>query len=100
MELGDEDETGRPKAIPIENSNFKVDSDYIIEAVGQEPNLSEFDTNKLKITKWNTIKVNDKSFTSIPRVLAGGDWVTGSKSVVDAVAHGKIITDHIRELLL
>lgn len=100
MELGNEDSTGRPKAIPIENSNFKVEADYIIEAIGQEPDLTEFDTNNLKITRWNTIKVNEKFFTSIPHVLAGGDCVTGSKSVVDAVAHGKVIADQIRGFLL
>ncbi|MFX0060120.1 MAG: FAD-dependent oxidoreductase, partial [Candidatus Heimdallarchaeota archaeon] len=79
MELGDEDSSGRPKPIPIENSNFKVEADYMIEAIGQEPDLDEFDTNKLKTTRWNTIEVNEKFFTSIPQVLAGGDCVTGSK---------------------
>ncbi|MFX1557744.1 MAG: FAD-dependent oxidoreductase [Promethearchaeota archaeon] len=100
MELGDEDSSGRPKAIPIKNSNFKVEADYMIEAVGQEPDLDKFDTNELRITSWNTIEINDKFFTSIPQVLAGGDCVTGSKSVVDAVAHGKIIANHICDLFL
>lgn len=100
MELGELDSSGRPKPIPVANSEFKIETDYIIEAIGQEPDLSGFDTNEFKITKWNTFKVNEKFFTSIPQVLAGGDCVTGSKSVVEAVAHGKIIADQIQEFLL
>ena len=99
MELGDLDSSGRPKTIPIANSNFKVDADFIIEAVGQEPDLDEFDTKDLKITDRNTIKIDQNFVTSIPKVLAGGDCVTGSKSVVDAVAHGKIIANQIEKLI-
>jgi glutamate synthase (NADPH/NADH) small chain len=99
MELGDVDDSGRPRTIPIENSNFKVDADFIIEAVGQEPDLDEFDTKDLKITEKNTIKIDQNFITSIPKVLAGGDCVTGSKSVVDAVAHGKIIANQIEKLI-
>jgi NADPH-dependent glutamate synthase beta subunit-like oxidoreductase len=99
MELGDLDDSGRPRTLPIENSNFKVDADFIIEAVGQEADLDEFDTKDLKITNKNTIKIDQNFITSIPKVLAGGDCVTGSKSVVDAVAHGKIITNQIEKLI-
>jgi NADPH-dependent glutamate synthase beta subunit-like oxidoreductase len=72
----------------------------MIEAVGQGPDLDEFDTNKLRITRWNTIEINEKFFILIPQVLAGDDCVTGLKSVVDAAAHGEIIANHIRELIL
>ncbi|MFX1410074.1 MAG: FAD-dependent oxidoreductase [Promethearchaeota archaeon] len=72
---------------------MKVKADYIIEAIGLEPDLSGFDKEKFKITKGNTFVMNEKFFTSIPNVLAGGDCVLGSKSVVHAVAHGKIIAD-------
>ncbi|MFX0147690.1 MAG: FAD-dependent oxidoreductase [Candidatus Hodarchaeota archaeon] len=100
VELGDTDESGRPRPILIENSEFKVKADYIIEAIGQEPNLKGFDKNKFKITLVNTFEVNDKFFTSVSKVLAGGDCVTGSKSVVDAVAQGKIIAEQIRDFLM
>jgi NADPH-dependent glutamate synthase beta subunit-like oxidoreductase len=99
VELGKVDATGRPTPIPIENSEVKVEADYIIEAIGQEPDLNGFDRNKFRITKWNTFVVNEKFFTSVPGVLAGGDCVIGSKSVVDAVAHGKIIADQIHDFL-
>ncbi|MFX0165801.1 MAG: FAD-dependent oxidoreductase [Candidatus Hodarchaeota archaeon] len=99
IELGDIDESGRPTPIPIEDMEIKVEADYIIEAIGQETDLTGFDRSKFKLTKQNTFIVNDKFFTSVPKVLAGGDCVVGSKSVVDAVAHGKIIAEQIYDFL-
>ncbi len=99
VELGDKDTSGRPTPIPIEDIEIKVEADYIIEAIGQEIDLSGFDTHKFKTTKSNTFIVNEKFFTNVPKVLAGGDCVLGSKSVVDAVAHGKIIADQIYDFL-
>ncbi|MFX1567549.1 MAG: FAD-dependent oxidoreductase [Promethearchaeota archaeon] len=95
IELGDIDATGRPTPIPIEDVEIKVEADYIIEAIGQEIDLTGFDKDKFKLTRANTFIVNEKFFTNVPRVLAGGDCVLGSKSVVDAVAHGKLIADQI-----
>jgi len=46
----------------------------------------------------NTFIVNEKFVTSIPDVLAGGDCITGSKSVVETVAHGKIIADQLKRI--
>ena len=97
MELGDLDSSGRPTPIPLDNSYFKVDTDYIMEAIGQEPDLSGFEKTAIKLTPRNTIFVEDNFFTSIAEVLAGGDCVTGSKSVVDAVAQGKIIATYNNE---
>jgi len=99
IELGDVDATGRPTPIPIEDIEIKVKADYIIEAIGQEIDLTGFDEQKFKMTKSNNFIVNEKFFTSVPRVLAGGDCVLGSKSVVDAVAHGKLIADEIHDFL-
>lgn len=100
IKLGEEDASGRPIPIPIEDIEIKVEADYIIEAIGQEIDLSGFDTHKFKTTKTNTFVVNEKFFTSVPKVLAGGDCVLGSKSVVDAVAHGKLIADQIYDFLI
>jgi NADPH-dependent glutamate synthase beta subunit-like oxidoreductase len=99
IELGDLDATGRPIPIPIEDIEVKVEADYIIEAIGQEIDLTGFDTHKFKVTKSNTFIVNEKFFTNVPKVLAGGDCVLGSKSVVDAVAHGRLIADQIYDFL-
>ena len=100
MQLGEIDLTGRPVPIPIEGTDIKIEADYIIEAVGQEPDLSGFDKTKFKITKKNTFEVDGKFFTSVSKVLAGGDCVVGSKSVVHAVAHGKIIAKEIINFLM
>ncbi len=99
MELGDLDSTGRPRPIPLDDSEFQVEADYVIEAIGQDTDISGFNKNKFKITPLNTFVVDEKFLTSIPEVFAGGDCVIGSKSVVDAVAHGKIIAEHIYDLL-
>ncbi len=99
VELGDLDASGRPTPIPIKDIEIKFDADYIIEAIGQEIDLSGFDTHKFNVTKSNKFIVNERFFTNVPNVLAGGDCVLGSKSVVDAVAHGKIIADQIYDFL-
>jgi len=99
IELGEIDESGRPTPIPIEDIEIKVEADYIIEAIGQETDLTGFDENKFDLTEQNTFIVNEKFFTSVPKVLAGGDCVVGSKSVVEAVAHGKIIAEHLYDFL-
>ena len=95
LKLGDIDDSGRPKPVPIEDSEFKIEADYIIEAIGQEPNLIGFDKNKFEVTKWNTFIIDKDFCTSVMDILAGGDCVTGSKSVIHAVAHGKLIADQI-----
>ncbi|NVM01020.1 MAG: FAD-dependent oxidoreductase [Candidatus Helarchaeota archaeon] len=99
MRLGEEDASGRPRPIPIENSYFKKDAVFMIEAISQEPDLSDFDKNKFEINRWNTFEVNENYSTSVPGVFAGGDCVTGPKSVVDAVAQGKKIAKKIHKFL-
>ncbi|KKM86117.1 hypothetical protein LCGC14_1282230 [marine sediment metagenome] len=99
MQLGEIDLTGRPIPIPIEGAEIKIEADYVIEAVGQEPDLSGFDKTKFNITKKNTFEVNEKFYTNVSKVLAGGDCVVGSKSVVHAVAHGRMIAKEIIDFL-
>lgn len=99
MQLGEIDLSGRPIPIPIEGSEIKIEADYLIEAIGQEPDLNGFDRTKFKITKKSTFEVDEKLFTNVSKVFAGGDCVFGSKSVVHAVAHGKIIAKEIIDFL-
>jgi glutamate synthase (NADPH/NADH) small chain len=99
MRLGEIDLTNRPKPIPIEGSEFKIKAAYIIEAIGQKPDLTGFEQDTFDISKRNTFIVNEEYFTSVPKVLAGGDCVSGSKSVVNAVAQGKKIAINIHEFL-
>ena len=100
MQLDNTDVSEKPKVIPLEDSKYREEADYIIEAIGQQPDLTGFDTNKIKISQKNTIIVNEEFYTSVPNILAGGDCVSGSKSVVEAVAHGKIIANNIKNFFL
>jgi NADPH-dependent glutamate synthase beta subunit-like oxidoreductase len=84
--LGNPDSSGRPFPIPIEGSNFELEADLIISAIGQVPNQS-FELDLMEAG--GRFKVDKDGRTSMPNVFAAGDFVTGSKTVVEAVAAGK-----------
>ncbi|MBM7687801.1 glutamate synthase (NADPH), homotetrameric [Enterococcus ureilyticus] len=92
MELGESDESGRRSPVPIKNSEFIIEADTVIEAIGQGSNkvlLSTFP--ELKLTKWGYIEADPKTGeTSIPGVFAGGDIVTGAATVILAMGAGKV----------
>lgn len=92
MELGEPDESGRRRPVPIENSEFIIEADTVIEAIGQGSNkvlLSTFP--ELKLNRWGYIEANPKTGeTSIPGVFAGGDIVTGAATVILAMGAGKV----------
>jgi NADH-quinone oxidoreductase subunit F len=92
MELGDVDETGRRKPIPIPSSEFTTVVDTLILAISQEPDVAQIvNGNELKISKYNSIEVNEETLsTNIPGIFAGGDVVTGPKTVTEAMAQGKL----------
>ncbi|MCM8773817.1 MAG: NADPH-dependent glutamate synthase [Candidatus Omnitrophica bacterium] len=90
MELGPPDESGRRRPIPIEVSNFVLDVDTLIVAIGQSPNpLIPKSEPDLKINKDGTIKVDKDYRTSIKGVFAGGDIITGADTVISAMGAGK-----------
>ena len=91
MELGEPDASGRRRPVPIEGSEFVVDCDQVITAIGQFPDLDGTSEEQgVKRTKWKTIAVDDLTFqTEDPRVFAGGDVVLGAQTVIQAVAQGK-----------
>ncbi|MGZ4199367.1 MAG: 4Fe-4S binding protein, partial [Thermoleophilia bacterium] len=91
MELGEPDASGRRRPVPIEGSNFVVECDQVITAIGQFPDLEgTTEEQGVKRTKWKTIEVDEWTFqTDDPRVFAGGDVVLGAQTVIQAVAQGK-----------
>ncbi|HET6475874.1 MAG TPA: FAD-dependent oxidoreductase [Thermoleophilia bacterium] len=91
MELGEPDASGRRRPVPIEGSEFIIECDQVIAAVGQFPKLDGTSEEQgVKRTKWRTIQVDDWTFqTEDPRVFAGGDAVLGAQTVIQAVAQGK-----------
>lgn len=91
MELGEPDKSGRRRPIPIPNSDFVMDADTVIMAIGNSPNpIIPQTTEGLDVTAWGTIVVDDESgMTSVPGVFAGGDIVTGAATVISAMGAGK-----------
>ncbi len=91
MKLGEPDDSGRRRPVPIEGSEFTVAADTVIAAVGQAPDLSFLPTDSaLERTRWETLVVDSNSLaTNVPGVFAGGDFVTGPDMVVNAIAAGR-----------
>lgn len=100
MKLGEPDESGRAKPIPVEGSDFKIDADTIIEAISQEPDLEGLDGGKFEISKWNTYEVDENGMTSLKGVYAGGDCVNGAATVVEAIATAREAAIGIHKALM
>jgi glutamate synthase (NADPH/NADH) small chain len=92
MELGEPDASGRRSPVPVPGSEFDMDVDMVIFALGTSPNPLVFvDAEGLQRTKHGTVVVKDEETgrTTMPRVWAGGDVVTGAATVVSAMGAGK-----------
>jgi len=101
MELGEPDDSGRRRPVPIKDSNFIIDCDLAVVAVGTSPNPIIFNTTpNLKRNKWGYIEVNpETNETSIPNVYAGGDIVTGSATVIQAMGAGRTAANAMHKKL-
>jgi glutamate synthase (NADPH/NADH) small chain len=101
MQLGEPDESGRRRPVPIENSNYTLDIDTVVVAIGQGPNpLIPQTTPGLKIGKHGIIVVDPETgATSKPGVFAGGDVATGGATVILAMGAGKKAAAAIHEYL-
>jgi len=91
MKLGQPDDSGRPRPLPVEDSNHFYDVDNVIVAVGSRPNRIIGETTEdLETNSDNTIAADESSgATSRPEVFAGGDVVTGSATVIAAMGAGR-----------
>ncbi|MFY9167434.1 MAG: FAD-dependent oxidoreductase, partial [Desulfomonilia bacterium] len=88
--LGEVDATGRRTPVPIPGSEFRVDLDTLIVAIGERPSSRALASMGLELDKGGRVKADRKTLeTSIKGVFAGGDLVTGPNTVIDAVASGK-----------
>jgi len=95
MRLGEPDETGRRRPIPIGGSEHIMPIDAVIIAIGETPDLS-FLPGEIEVSRRNIIEVDPITLqTNIPGVFAGGDVVTGPASVIDAIAAGKRVASAI-----
>lgn len=101
FELGEPDDSGRRRPVPIEGSEFIIELDTVIMSIGNKPNpLISQTTPELEISKWGTIVVDEETMaTSIPGVYAGGDIVSGAATVILAMGQGRIAAAGINEYL-
>lgn len=100
MELGSPDATGRRRPVPVDGSNFVIDADTLIVAIGQDANpLLPRVTPGLDLTEKGTIKVDGDMMTSISGVFAGGDITTGADTVISAMGAGKRAAVSIDEFI-
>ncbi len=97
MELGEPDQSGRRRPVPVPGSEFVIETDILIPAIGQKVNLSFLEAEDgIKLTKWNTIEVDGETYvTSQAGVFASGDCVTGPDVLVRAAGTGKSAAEKI-----
>jgi heterodisulfide reductase subunit A len=99
MKLGEPDESGRKSPVEIKGSEYSEEVDFVVEAIGLQPTTSIF-KNELELAKNGRIKVNKKTLqTSTSWIFAGGDSVTGSATIIEAVGQGKRAAYYIDKYL-
>ncbi len=101
MRLGEPDSSGRRRPVPIEGSEFTMEVDLVVVAIGQSPNpLIPQTTPQLKVGKWGNIEVDwDTMATSMEGVYAGGDIIRGGATVILAMGDARIAADSIHQYL-
>ena len=100
MQLGEPDDRGRRRPEPIDGSEFVIDADTVIIAIGTSPNpLIKNTTDGLEVNKRGGIVVDENGITSRDGVFAGGDAVTGAATVISAMGAGKLAAHSIDKYL-
>jgi formate dehydrogenase beta subunit len=91
MELGEPDESGRRRPVPLEGSEFVIDCDILVPAIGQAIDLGLLEgKDDVKTTRKGTLLVNEFTMqTSDPKIFSAGDCVTGPSALINACAGGK-----------
>ena len=99
-ELGEPDDSGRRRPVPIEGSEFQIELDTVIMAIGNGSNpLIQQATPGLEFNKWGNIVVDENCKTSMEGVYAGGDIVSGAATVILAMGQGRTAAAGINEYL-
>ena len=99
MELGEPDDSGRRRPVPIEGSEFEFETDMVVYAIGTKANPILGQTSKLGLNKWGYIDANETLATSMAGVYAGGDIVTGAATVILAMGAGRRAARSIKDYL-
>lgn len=107
MELGEPDASGRRRPVPVEGSEFDLEVDYILAAIGQKTDINFLDDmnkfakeGELKPNKWGDIDADPKTLqTGIPNVFAAGDGVTGPATIIEAIEQAGIAAHSCHQYL-
>jgi NADPH-dependent glutamate synthase beta subunit-like oxidoreductase/Fe-S oxidoreductase len=99
MELGPPDESGRRRPVPIEGSEFLIDVDIVIPAIGQASDLRFLEGSGIETIKGRALKVAEFGITPEEGIFAGGDCVRGAAFAVDAIADGNEAAESIDRFL-
>ena len=98
MELGEPDDSGRRRPVPVEGETIDMEVNRLYTAIGEQTDLEGIESSVE--TEWNLIKTTGETgITSDPKIFAGGDVVTGAASVVEAVAAGRKAAERIGRML-
>ena len=90
MELGEPDASGRRRPVPVEGSEFIIETEVIISAIGQDSDLFLISGEPIAVSKWGTVQADENNLmTSLQGIFSGGDCVTGPASLVEALAAGR-----------
>lgn len=89
MELGEPDDSGRRRPVTIAGSEFEIETDQVVFAIGTNANPIIGQTSDLKLNKWGYIETDSSLMTSMAGVFAGGDIVTGAATVIEAMGAGR-----------
>ena len=100
MELGEPDDSGRRRPVPVEGSEFILDCDLAVTAIGTNANPFAGMAADVELNRWGYIETDADGRTSNPKVWAGGDIVTGAATVILAMGAGKTAAASIKEALL
>ncbi|MGC9331542.1 MAG: FAD-dependent oxidoreductase [Bacteroidales bacterium] len=107
MQLGEPDASGRRRPVPIEGSEFDMECDYILAAIGQKTEVTFMDDvnnntsqGKLEINRWGNIDVDKNTLqTGVENIFAAGDSVTGPATVIEAIAQAKTASHSVEMYL-
>jgi glutamate synthase (NADPH/NADH) small chain len=99
MELGEPDDSGRRRPVPVPGSEYEFPTDQVVFAIGTNANPIIGQTSGLQLNKWGYIDADDGLRTSMAGVFAGGDIVTGAATVIEAMGAGRLAAQGILDYL-
>jgi len=99
MELGEPDDSGRRRPVPVAGSEYEFAADMVVYAIGTNANPIIGQTSKLRLNKWGYIATDENLATSLAGVYAGGDIVTGAATVIQAMGAGRRAARSIKAYL-